>query len=349
MDGSQVAQVAANAGLSGQALQYAVAIANAESGFNENAAKIDSVETSIGLWQINLDAHPQYTIEQMKDPQQNAAAMFQISGGGTNWNPWSVYTNGSYLAFMGDAAEYAGRAGSGVSAEDQSTAQKVASVVGFAQAQIGKPYEYGGSGPDTWDCSGLTQAAYATIGVDLPHDAAVQAEMGQAIDQAKAAAGDFAAHFGDGVPNGHCGILISHDEWIVAPYTGQNVQVNPVPWDKITAVRRFITGGNPSFWSKVVGTSALDLVGLGDYDIDNPLNALKVLTRAAAWVGKPQNIIRILQVAGGLAACVVGAQMTAKVMSGASVADAAKASTGIARISEAKSMAKSAATKGLVK
>ena len=48
-------------------------------------------------------------------------------------------------------------------------------AVKFACAQIGKPYVWGAEGPNTYDCSGLTLAAWAKAGVSLPHNAAAAA------------------------------------------------------------------------------------------------------------------------------------------------------------------------------
>lgn len=53
-----------------------------------------------------------------------------------------------------------------------------AAVVAYAQAQLGKPYALGGVGPNSWDCSGLTMMAYRSIGITLPHHAAIQLTMG---------------------------------------------------------------------------------------------------------------------------------------------------------------------------
>jgi len=44
----------------------------------------------------------------------------------------------------------------------------------FLQAQLGKPYQWGGAGPASWDCSGLVMVAYAQVGVPLEHNAAAQ-------------------------------------------------------------------------------------------------------------------------------------------------------------------------------
>ena len=52
----------------------------------------------------------------------------------------------------------------------------------FALAQVGKPYTFFTSGPADFDCSGLTLAAYAQIGVSLVHHAATQAQQGTEVD-----------------------------------------------------------------------------------------------------------------------------------------------------------------------
>lgn len=100
---NQLAGLAQQVGLVGQAVQIASAVAMAESGGNPNAVNPGhpgDPEYSVGLWQINIRAHPQYTEAQMKDPVQNAKAMYAISSGGSNWNPWGTYTNGLYKQYM---------------------------------------------------------------------------------------------------------------------------------------------------------------------------------------------------------------------------------------------------------
>lgn len=79
--------------------KLASAIAFAESGGVPGAVTRSSRENSIGLWQINTRVHA-YSELGLKDPNVNAAAAFQISKGGTDWTPWSVYKNGSYKTFQ---------------------------------------------------------------------------------------------------------------------------------------------------------------------------------------------------------------------------------------------------------
>ncbi len=78
--------------------KLAAAIALAESGGVSNAIVRSSKEISVGLWQINTKVHP-YTPDEMRNPLKNAAAAFKISKGGTDWAPWTTYTNSAYLKF----------------------------------------------------------------------------------------------------------------------------------------------------------------------------------------------------------------------------------------------------------
>ena len=79
--------------------KLAAAIALAESGGSTGAVNRSAREYSIGLFQINVAKHTAFSVADMKDPIKNARAAFKISKGGTDWSPWSVYTNGRYQQF----------------------------------------------------------------------------------------------------------------------------------------------------------------------------------------------------------------------------------------------------------
>jgi hypothetical protein len=100
---SQIAQYAANAGFSGSALQTAVAIALSESSGNPNVIGDTNLTPggSVGLWQINLAAHPEYDGSELLDPQANADAAYAIyqQAGGT-FTPWSTYNSGAYTSAL---------------------------------------------------------------------------------------------------------------------------------------------------------------------------------------------------------------------------------------------------------
>jgi len=103
---------------------------------------------------------------------------------------------------------------------------------------------WGATGPASYDCSGLTQAAYAAAGIRIGRTTFQQASDGIAVawQTQTLVTGDlvFTAS-GDGTPLGHVGLAIDATHWVVAPYTGTVVQVAPIPFTAIEAVRRIIT------------------------------------------------------------------------------------------------------------
>lgn len=84
-------------------------------------------------------------------------------------------------------------------------------VVSFAIAQLDKPYVYDAAGPAAYDCSGLSMAAWARGGVDLPHDAAAQSHFGISTSPDALVPGDLVFVPGDDgtlAAPGHVGIYI---------------------------------------------------------------------------------------------------------------------------------------------
>jgi cell wall-associated NlpC family hydrolase len=97
--------------------------------------------------------------------------------------------------------------------------------VNYALAQVGDPYVYGGAGPDAFDCSGLTMAAWAAAGVALPHSASMQASAGTPVSISSLMPGDLVFYYS---PISHVGIYIGNGQIVHAPYPGLSVQVVPV-------------------------------------------------------------------------------------------------------------------------
>jgi peptidoglycan DL-endopeptidase CwlO len=111
-------------------------------------------------------------------------------------------------------------------------------AVRFALQQLGKPYVFAAAGPDAYDCSGLTLAAWATAGVPLPHLAAAQATLGtpEPTNLTQALGGDLVLIPGaDGTPQapGHVGMITGyvdqsdgrHLYLVQAPETGVPVEL----------------------------------------------------------------------------------------------------------------------------
>jgi hypothetical protein len=79
----------------------ATAIARAESTFNPRASNGGSGWWVYGLWQIH-SVHG-YSQSELANPATNARAMMRVSGNGSNWTPWEVYTEGTYRTYLGAA------------------------------------------------------------------------------------------------------------------------------------------------------------------------------------------------------------------------------------------------------
>jgi len=67
---------------------------------------------------------------------------------------------------------------------------KGAIALAFAKKQLGDSYGYGGTGPNRWDCSGLTQGAYKAAGVKLPHSSRGQMKYGKKVAKSQLKPGD---------------------------------------------------------------------------------------------------------------------------------------------------------------
>jgi cell wall-associated NlpC family hydrolase len=91
-------------------------------------------------------------------------------------------------------------------------------AVGYAQAQLGKPYCYAGTGPGCFDCSGLTMMAWGAAGVGLPHNSESQIGSFPNVPMSALAAGDVVW------TPGHVGIYAGGGAVIHAPHTGDVVR-----------------------------------------------------------------------------------------------------------------------------
>ncbi|MEU2941859.1 NlpC/P60 family protein [Nocardiopsis alba] len=89
----------------------------------------------------------------------------------------------------------------------------VQAVLDFARAQIGKPYVWGGTGPDGYDCSGLTQAAWAQAGVSLPRTTYDQVNVGTPVSRDQVQPGDLLFFYSASAPS-HVGIYSGNGKMI---------------------------------------------------------------------------------------------------------------------------------------
>jgi peptidoglycan DL-endopeptidase CwlO len=104
------------------------------------------------------------------------------------------------------------------------TSTQAGKAVAFAYAQLGKPYQWGATGPGSYDCSGLAQAAWAAAGVTIPRDTYEQWAALPHIATSAIQPGDLLYY--DGV--GHVAMYVGDGYIIDAPQTGMDVQKLPM-------------------------------------------------------------------------------------------------------------------------
>lgn len=131
----------------------------------------------------------------------------------------------------GEGAPGAGAAGPGPAA------------LRVAETRIGSPYRYGGSGPDTFDCSGLVSYAYSSVGIRLPRTAAQQYAAVRPVPRQDLEPGDLVFFRVDGAGVGHVGIYAGDGRFVDAPQTGGRVRLASLddPWYR----ERYVGAGRP--------------------------------------------------------------------------------------------------------
>ncbi|MER5213876.1 NlpC/P60 family protein [Streptomyces sp. NPDC002838] len=95
----------------------------------------------------------------------------------------------------------------------------------FAYAQLGKPYEWGSTGPNSFDCSGLTGASWRAAGVSLPRTVKQQYDAGRKVARSDLQPGDIIYWYND---NQHNGMYVGNGKAIHAPRTGKNIEIVPL-------------------------------------------------------------------------------------------------------------------------
>ncbi|MFG1669812.1 NlpC/P60 family protein [Streptomyces sp. Y7] len=123
------------------------------------------------------------------------------------------------------------------SSADSSYATKAEKALAFARSQIGKPYVWGATGPDSYDCSGLTQAAWKAAGVDIPRVTYDQVNAGTTVSLANAQPGDLVFFYDDIT---HVGIYIGNGMMIHAPKPGAYVREESIYYDGESAIHSVV-------------------------------------------------------------------------------------------------------------
>ena len=165
-----------------------------EDGIAALRAQLAAQKTKLG----RLLATQQATLDSLTTAQQGQVGAGGVGAGGTTT---AVYTG--------------------------PTSTQAEKAVAFAYAQLGKPYVWGATGPGSYDCSGLVQAAWASAGVSIPRVTYGQWAALPHISESALQPGDLLYYDGQG----HVSMYVGDGYIIDAPRTGLTVQKIPMNTD----------------------------------------------------------------------------------------------------------------------
>ncbi|WP_318212388.1 MULTISPECIES: C40 family peptidase [unclassified Streptomyces] len=142
------------------------------------------------------------------------------------------------------SASDSGSSDSGSSAgSDESQTQapsgSAAAIVAFARAQVGDSYVTGGTGPNSWDCSGLVQAAYRQAGIDLPRISYDQSSMGTSVSLSNLQPGDI-LYWGSRSGSYHVAIYVGGGNYVGAQNSSTGVVERSLDWDMPSGAVRLL-------------------------------------------------------------------------------------------------------------
>ena len=178
-----------------------------------------------------------------------ASALNVRSGAGTNYEKLGLVYRGSALDVVGEEngwyiVNYNGaRAYVSASYVTVSRGETVSrgdatsgyAILEYAKNFIGKPYVYGGNGPNSFDCSGLVKYVYSHFGISLPRTSYSQLNVGVPVSFSDLQVGDLVFFRGAG----HVGIYAGGGNYLHAPYSGRTVCIEPMTRD-LYAARRVV-------------------------------------------------------------------------------------------------------------
>lgn len=133
------------------------------------------IRTTSGSDYTNLGDVPAGTILNVTGVTANGVAQV-VYNGAVRW------VNASYISIVPVAGPAVGQA---------------AKALAFATAQVGKAYAWGGNGPNAYDCSGLTTAAYKSVGITIPRTSYSQFTVGTPVTLANLQPGDLVFYYSD--------------------------------------------------------------------------------------------------------------------------------------------------------
>ncbi len=164
--------------------------------YNAQKAPLDALVEKLAKQDSDLAQQRKTITQKLSDMQKLRVKVYGTSGGIGQYRPWTCPS--TYLPTKGYKA------------------------AAFACRQAGKPYVWGAAGPNSYDCSGLTMAAWATVGVYLPHNAYAQAHSMTLVSRTNLQIGDLVFYYWD---IHHVTIYVGNGHVMSAPQPGDVVRM----------------------------------------------------------------------------------------------------------------------------
>jgi peptidoglycan DL-endopeptidase CwlO len=185
-------------------------VAKLRAQYEEQEKPIDTLVAQLGQQQAQLDAQKTDLNNQLGQLQQLRLAAYGSAGSGTG----SLRPVTCPQVYNGDAGSKAAK---------------------FACEQIGKKYVWAAEGPNSYDCSGLTLAAWRSVGVSLPHNALEQKQVTARVAYANLRPGDLVFYYSDV----HHVVIYVGNGWVVsAPTFGEAVQMQKIDMSRVNSYGR---------------------------------------------------------------------------------------------------------------
>ncbi len=185
-------------------------VAKLRAQYEQQEKPIDTLVAQLSQQQAQLDAQKANLNNQLNQLQQMRLAAYGNTGSGTG----SLRPVACPQVYNGDPGSKAAQ---------------------FACAQIGKPYVWAAAGPNSYDCSGLTLAAWSSVGVSLPHNALEQKQVTARVSYANLRPGDLVFYYSDV----HHVVIYVGNGWVVsAPTFGEAVQMQKIDMSRVNSYGR---------------------------------------------------------------------------------------------------------------
>lgn len=188
------------------ALAAVEASRNADEALNGNIDALAAASDEANSAFANAGANAAASERQKKEEAEKAAAAALAEQEAANTNAASTTSS---------------EAGSSSAPSVAASSAAAQAAVDFALAQLGKPYRYGATGPDGYDCSGLMMAAYAAAGVSIPRTSQAQMAGLTSVSLSSLQPGDLVFFYG----GSHVGMYIGNGQVVHAPTEGDVVKI----------------------------------------------------------------------------------------------------------------------------